>query len=90
MKKLLIAAATCAMCALATSQPMPRDNDRVENHDVNRGDSMVRRDAYQQQAYRDDDRNVERHEEHHRQKVWVPSHHDDHDHHVVRGHYEWR
>ena len=88
MKKLIVAVATCAVCALATSQPMP-GNDRSEIHDMNRSDHMDKRETYQQQAYREDERNNERHDAHHRHKVWVPSHHDDHEH-VVRGHYEWR
>jgi hypothetical protein len=94
MKRILIAAAACAACALASSQPVivpPHDGDHMDNRDLDRGDQMKRPDSMIQQQARADDRaerHDERHEEHHQQKVWVPSH-NDHDK-TDRGHYEWR
>ena len=80
VKKMMIALATCAACAIATGQPMPQphEGDHMENHD------MDHREADHHAMVREAP--APHHQEH---KVWLPTRHDEHGHRVP-GHYEYR
>lgn len=94
MKKLLMALATCAVSAMAASQPVqPPRGDREMEHDamVQRAMEQRDRDARAMDHHEMDRHDMGRHvaaESHHMHKVWVPTHRDEHGH-RVNGHYDW-
>jgi hypothetical protein len=81
MKKLMTVLASCAICAVAASQPMPppgaREGDRMDNHEMDRHAPDHPSMAHPAPPH------------HHKHKVWVPSRHDEHGH-SVPGHYVYR